>query len=202
MILGDRGICGMLGVMNKPGVRGRGPVRSKALVLYDGSRTAHRSCGVALAEAFDRSPLAYQSLRRGGLTGQGPCGAILAGRMLLGEFLGDHRPGAGVSEQLAAGIRHYDQRVAGELDVGPAADLRCQSMTKPHGDFHGAARHQFCTQVVGQVAQLVDEILREHGHVHPVTALVLDDGQPWATDVAFVGSPACEARDGRSTDGS
>ena len=52
------------------------PIRSKALVLYEGAVTAHRSCGIALAEAFDRPSAAYQSLRRGGITGQ-----VVDGRM-------------------------------------------------------------------------------------------------------------------------
>ena len=45
-------------------VRGLGPIRSKAFVLYEGTKTPHRSCGIALAEAFGRRPTSYQSLRR------------------------------------------------------------------------------------------------------------------------------------------
>ena len=53
-------------------------LREKTRVLYEGKQTPHRSCGIALAEAFDRGTAAYQALRRGGLTGEGQCGAIVA----------------------------------------------------------------------------------------------------------------------------
>ena len=40
--------------------------RDKAFVLYEGVRTPHRSCGIALAETFGLATPAYQALRRGG----------------------------------------------------------------------------------------------------------------------------------------
>jgi hypothetical protein len=52
-------------------------------------------------------------------------------------------------------------------------------MTAPHGEFMGADRHRFCTAVVGQVAQLVDEILREHGQATTATPVALADGDEW-----------------------
>ena len=158
------------------GVTGSGPIRSKALVLYEGSRTPHRSCGISLAETFGRDTAPYQSLRRGGITGHGTCGAVMAGQLLLGEFLGDPSPTGAVTPALLAAMRTYQQRVEQELDRGTSPDLICNSMTAPHGDFKGPARHAFCTAVVGQVAQLVDETLREHGVEIQPSSLVLDDG--------------------------
>ena len=151
--------------MSNAGIRGEGPIRSKALLLYEGERTPHRSCGIALAEAFGRPTAAYQSLRRGGITGQGTCGAVVAGQLLLGEFLGDPDPTGAVTPALKQAIERYQQRVADELDRGESPTLICNDMTAPHGDFRGPARHHFCTQVVAQVGQLVDEILREQGMV-------------------------------------
>jgi hypothetical protein len=165
--------------MAKEGVRGRGPIRSKALLLYAGERTPHRSCGIALAEAFDRPSAAYQSLRRGGITGQGTCGAVVAGQLLLGEFLGDPDPTAKVTPRLREAMTHYLARVEAELDRGPSESLICNELTAPHGEFMGEARHRFCTALVGQVAQLVDEILREQGVEHEATPLHLDDGETW-----------------------
>jgi hypothetical protein len=52
-------------------------------------------------------------------------------------------------------------------------------MTAPHGEFMGTERHRFCTSVVAQVAQLVDETLREHGVTTTATAVTLDDGSEW-----------------------
>jgi hypothetical protein len=158
------------------GVRGRGPIRSKAFVLYEGARTPHRSCGIALAEAFDRPTAAYQSLRRGGVTGQGPCGAVVAGQLLLGEFLGDPDPTGKLTPELARAMKIYMQRVHEELDRGSSPSLVCNDMTAPHGDFGGPARHRFCTRVVAQVAQLVDEVLQGAGVDHRATPIELDAG--------------------------
>lgn len=155
---------------------GRGPVRSKAFVLYEGTATPHRSCGIALAEAFDRPSAAYQSLRRGGITGQGTCGAVVAGQLLLGELLGDPDPTGKVTPALRAAMTRYLERVQGELDRGPSSDLVCNHMTAPHGEFTGPARHAFCTRVVAQVAQLVDETLREQGVQHRPAPVRLADG--------------------------
>ncbi|HVH99505.1 MAG TPA: C-GCAxxG-C-C family (seleno)protein [Enhygromyxa sp.] len=157
--------------MSGAGVQGTGPIRSKALVLYEGERTPHRSCGIALAEAFDRPTAAYQSLRRGGITGHGTCGAIVAGQLLLGEFLGDPDPRGSVTPALRAAMTRYLARVDAELDRGASPSLICNDMTAPHGEFMGPARHRFCTAVVGQVAQLVDEILREQGVEHAATPI-------------------------------
>jgi len=158
------------------GVKSTGPIRSKALVLYEGTRTPHRSCGIALAETFGRPTAPYQSLRRGGITGRGTCGAIMAGQLLLGEFLGDPSPTGPVTPALVAASQAYQARVEAELDRGPAPDLICNSMTAPHGDFRGPDRHAFCTQVVAQVAQLVDETLRAHGVEIVATSFELEDG--------------------------
>jgi hypothetical protein len=157
--------------MSGAGVQGTGPIRSKALILYEGERTPHRSCGIALAEAFDRPSAAYQSLRRGGITGQGTCGAIVAGQLLLGEFLGDPDPRGMVTPALRTAMTRYLARVDAELDRGSSETLICNDMTAPHGEFMGPARHHFCTNVVAQVAQLVDELLREQGIEHRVTAI-------------------------------
>ncbi len=145
--------------MSGAGVQGSGARRSEALRLYEGEQTPHRSCGIALAEAFGRPTAAYQSLRRGGITGQGTCGAIVAGQLLLGEFLGDPDPTGTVTPALRAAMTRYLARVEAELDRGSSPTLICNDMTAPHGEFMGPARHRFCTAVVGQVAQLVDEAL-------------------------------------------
>jgi len=76
--------------------------RDKAFVLYEGVRTPHRSCGIALAETFGLATPAYQALRRGGITGQGACGAIRAGEQVLGELLGDPDPIGAVTPALRA----------------------------------------------------------------------------------------------------
>jgi len=163
---------------------GRGPLRSKALVLYEGARTPHRSCGIALAETFDRPTAAYQSLRRGGITGRGTCGAVVAGQLLLGEFLGDPDPTGKVTPALRAAMQSYDDKIAAELDRGDSPDLVCNNLTAPHGDFMGPARHHFCTGVVGQVAHIVDAVLREHGIEHHAAPVHLADGTVFDPEAA------------------
>ena len=165
--------------MANPGVPGRGPIRSKAFVLYEGTRTPHRSCGIALAEAFGRPSAAYQSLRRGGITGEGTCGAIVAGQLLLGELLGDPDPTGKVTPALRTAMQRYLARVHAELDRGDSPTIVCNDMTAPHGEFTGPRRHEFCTRVVAQVAQLVDETLREQGVVVEATPVVLADGSSY-----------------------
>lgn len=171
----------------------RSPIRSKALVLYDGTRTPHRSCGIALAEAFDRPTAAYQSLRRGGITGRGTCGAVVAGQLLLGEFLGDPDPTGKVTPELRAAMLAYDDRIAAELARGSSPDLVCNHLTAPHGDFMGPARHHFCTALVGQVAGVVDELLRAHGVAHRATPVRLADGSVFDPEAVPSDRPAVTA---------
>lgn len=159
-------------------------IRSKALLLYDGTRTPHRSCGIALAETFDRPSAAYQSLRRGGITGHGTCGAVVAGQLLLGEFLGDPDPTGKVTPALRSAMQEYEARVAAALDRGDSPDLVCNHLTAQHGEFMGPARHHFCTGLVGQVAGIVDEVLRAHGVTHRATPVTLADGAVWDPEAA------------------
>jgi hypothetical protein len=146
--------------------------RTKAYTLYEGVQTAHRSCGIALAETFHLPTPAYQSLRRGGITGTGTCGAIRAGEQILGELLGDPDPTGPVTEALRNAISWYQQAVAARIDRGESPDLICNHLTGPLGEFHGARRQQFCTRLVAQVAELTAEALLRFGrgdlHIIPV----------------------------------
>src|SRR5579862_5399487 len=92
--------------------------RDKAFVLYEGVRTPHRSCGIALAETFGLPTPAYQALRRGGITGEGPCGAIRAGEQVLGELLGDPSPTGAVTDELRAAVSWYQDAWPARLHVG------------------------------------------------------------------------------------
>jgi len=133
--------------------------RRKAHYLYEGVATPHRSCGIALAETFGLATPAYQSLRRGGITGRGTCGAVRAGELVLGELLGDPDPTGAVTEALRDAVVWYQDAVDTQLDRGASPDLVCLNLTRPHGEFHGAARHQFCTSLVASVAGLIAEAL-------------------------------------------
>src|SRR5262245_25719171 len=97
--------------------------REKAFVLYEGTRTPHRSCGIALAETFGLPTPAYQALRRGGITGKGTCGAIRAGEQVLGELLGDPDPTGAVTPALRAAVTWYQD--AWQHRLVPDRDIVC-----------------------------------------------------------------------------
>ncbi len=131
--------------------------RNKAFVLYKGEQTPHRSCGIALAETFGLPTTAYQALRKGGITGRGRCGAIRAGEQVLGELLGDPAPTGPVTDELRRAINWYQQRIDERVDKGPSPDFICNNLTRALGDFRGAARHDFCTDLAALVAEITAE---------------------------------------------
>jgi len=138
--------------------------RRTAYVLYEGVRTPHRSCGIALAETFGLETAAYQAFRKGGITGEGPCGAIQAGLVILGQILGDPDPTGPVTDALRLAARDYERRWKEELFQGAASpDIVCNQLTAPLGDFSGERRHGFCTNVVSTAAALVAEVALQHG---------------------------------------
>ncbi len=142
--------------------------RDKAFVLYEGTRTPHRSCGIALAETFGLPTPAYQALRRGGITGKGSCGAIRAGEQVLGELLGDPSPIGTVTPALREAVIWYQGAWHAKLFANQAApDVVCDSLVRPHGDFMGPARKAFCTNLAADVAALTAEALCRFAPVRP-----------------------------------
>ena len=140
--------------------------RHKAFVLYEGVRTPHRSCGIALAETFGLATPAYQALRRGGITGAGACGAIRAGEQVLGELLGDPDPTGPVTASLRTAITWY-QDAAATIDRGGAPDIVCNNLTRRFGDFKSPARAAFCTSIAAEVAARTAEALCRFGGARP-----------------------------------
>lgn len=138
--------------------------RKKAFVLYEGVKTPHRSCGIALAETFGLATEPYQAFRKGGITGSGPCGSIQAGLAILGQLLGDPDPTGAVTPELRAAAEEYRRRWQAALFGGrPDPDIVCDHLTAPHGEFMGAARKSFCTHLTARIAALVAEIALRHG---------------------------------------
>ncbi|MFT7621989.1 MAG: hypothetical protein ACI9WU_001154 [Myxococcota bacterium] len=135
--------------------------RERARRLYDGTETPHRSCGIALAETFGRSTAPYQALRRGGLSGCGECGAILAGRLILGEVYGDPDPGGGVTETLRAAVVDYEAtwREAVDRAEAPGTDNICNTLTSQFAEFRSPERHAFCTRLAADVAESVAHVM-------------------------------------------
>jgi hypothetical protein len=163
--------------------------RRTAFLLYEGRVTPHRSCGIALAETFGLATVAYQSLRRGGVTGLGECGAIKAGELVLGEFLGDPSPTGAVTPALRVALERYQVLTRTHLCLGAqdatrrsqAAqrllplhqvdwNIQCNALTAQHGDFESPARHQFCTRLAADVAALVVDSLQSVNVSPPVKA--------------------------------
>jgi hypothetical protein len=140
--------------------------RGKAFVLYEGVRVSHRSCGIALAETFGVPSRPYQALRRGGITGKGTCGAIRAGEQVLGELLGDPDPAGPVTPELRTAVGWYQDAWLGRIRHGDP-DIICDHLVRPHGDFAGAARKAFCTNIAADVAALTAEALCRFGSTRP-----------------------------------
>jgi hypothetical protein len=131
--------------------------------LYEGKDTPHRSCGICLAETFGLPSKSYQSLRRGGITGEGECGAIKAGELILGEILGDPDPTGLVTDQLRTGLKLYREKWQARVDKGKSQTIVCNDLTGQFADFKGPERMLFCTNIAANVAACVAETLEEMG---------------------------------------
>ena len=140
--------------------------RDKAFTLYEGTKTPHRSCGIALAETFNLPTRPYQALRKGGITGKGPCGAIRAGEHVLGELLGDPDPTGAVTPELRAAITWFQDAWLVRLRHGEP-DIVCDHLVRPHGDFTGPTRKAFCTNLAADVAALTAEALVRFSTLRP-----------------------------------
>ena len=132
--------------------------RQKAFTLYEGVQVPHRSCGIAIAETFGVPSRPYQALRRGGITGKGACGAIRAGEQVLGELLGDPDPVGAVTPELRGAVTWFQDAWLTRLRANKP-DIVCDHLVRPHGDFAGAARKAFCTNIAADVAALTAEAL-------------------------------------------
>lgn len=132
--------------------------RKEAHRLYEGVQVAHHSCGASIAVTFSSDPRPYQSLRRGGLSGNRFCGSIRGGELLLGEVLGDPSPSGSVTDELRSAMSWYQEEIPKRF---PAKDddYRCNSLTAPQGDFFGPLRKKFCTELTADVAALAGEAL-------------------------------------------
>lgn len=138
--------------------------RAKALVLYEGKVTAHRSCGICLAETFGLPWRPYEALRRGGITGEGACGAIRAGEMILGDLLGPESAVDPAPEAMKEAIAFYQRRWNERQAEAGWRDTICNTLTAPFGDFHTEPRAEFCTSMAADAAALVAETLVRAGH--------------------------------------
>jgi len=138
-------------------------LREKARVLYFGKEVPHHSCGIAVAQTFGLPTRPYQALRKGGITGEGLCGAVLAGQLVLGELLGDPDPTGAVTPALREAMSSYLQAVRTRVDRRRAASLACNDLTGQFPDFGSEERLSFCTGIVETVAGALAEVLAAHG---------------------------------------
>jgi len=139
--------------------------RRTAFLLYEGKAVPHRSCGIAIAETFGLRTPPYQAFRKGGITGEGPCGAIQAGAAVLGELLGDPDPAGPTTPRLRAAMERYQRMWRERLFPGePAPDIVCNRLVAPLGEFAGGRRKGFCTSLAAEVAAMVAEAAIEAGH--------------------------------------
>ncbi|MEQ1502894.1 MAG: hypothetical protein ABMB14_11725 [Myxococcota bacterium] len=154
--------------------------RHKVFLLYEGRVTPHRSCGIAMAETFGLPTAPYQALRRGGITGCGECGVVVAGRLILGQWFGDPDPTGSVTPALRKAITDYEARWPSRIRRGaaPGDGIVCNVLTGPFASFGGPERAAFCTALATEVATVVAEIAVEAGLPLEVTPI---PGVPLAT---------------------
>ncbi len=133
--------------------------RKKARILYEGKEARHRSCGICLAETFNVPTRAYQALRKGGITGEGQCGAVKAGELILGEYLGDPDPTGKITEQLREGIQMYGRLWRERHEIGLKPSIICNDLVGHHEDFMGPERTTYCTQLAAEIASCIAEVL-------------------------------------------
>lgn len=145
--------------------------REKARLLYEGQAVPHRSCGMCLAETFDREPRPYHALRRGGITGVGECGAVVAGGLVLGELFGYPDSTAPTSVTLREAMIRYQAAVAKRLPKGPNGTIVCNDMVAPFRDFRSDERTLFCTVIASTVAEIVAEVAIDLGARLEVTPI-------------------------------
>jgi hypothetical protein len=147
--------------------------REKVRLLYEGRVTPHRSCGIAMAETFGLPTAPYQALRRGGITGCGECGVVVAGRLILGQFFGDPDPVGVVTPTLRAAATEYEARWSGRIRRGRAADgaVVCNALTGQFAEFVSPERASFCTALAADVGELVAEVIVRNGGRFEVTAI-------------------------------
>lgn len=142
--------------------------REKARVLYEGKRVPHYSCGICIAATFGLPTRPFQALRKGGVTGEGECGAIVAGRLVLGYFLGDPDPTGALRPELLEAMQQYEKLWQARTEPGQALargdrpDIVCNTLVGHLADdFWGEERMGHCTRLSAQVAACVAEILEE-----------------------------------------
>ncbi len=133
-------------------------LREKARTLYLGEVVPHHSCGIAVATTFSLPTRPYQALRKGGITGEGLCGAVMAGQLVLGELLGDPDPTGAVTAVLREAIAWFQDAWLARVRGGNP-DIVCDHLVRPLGEFTGQARKHFCTNIAADVAALTAEAL-------------------------------------------
>ncbi len=146
--------------MNKDKIQ---QAKDVAKIMYEGKLTPHRSCGVTLAETFCLPSHSYQALRRGGITGEGECGAIAAGRLVLGEILGNDDPTAPVTKELFEGMHLYKTLTEERINSSESGSHICKDMILGFEDFNSEERRSFCAGNVIIVAECIAEIFEKLG---------------------------------------
>ena len=91
---------------------------------------------------------------------------------MLGELLGDPNPTGPVTPQLREAAAAYRTAWRKRVDRGPGGaggSVICNDLTAAQGDFQGAQRQSFCTNIAATVAEIVAETLVRAGVSFTVT---------------------------------
>jgi len=138
-------------------------IREEAFARYEGKSVSHRSCGVCLAEVFGFPTRPFHAFRRGGLTGEGECGAVKAAQFILGAHLASPDPDGPLTEALRDAMTFFDTRWREKVSLAAGASAICKHLTATFPDFNGEERRRFCTRLVAGVAEALAETLVAFG---------------------------------------
>ena len=130
--------------------------------LYGGERLTKRGSGVTIAETFGRRVTAYHGLSRGGFNGEGECGATIAGRLILAEFLGNSDPKEINDGTAVEAITRYQGEIQRRIQGRGSTDFICNSLIAAYEDYNDPQRLKFCCQLVCEVTRILAEILIDY----------------------------------------
>jgi hypothetical protein len=143
---------------------------ARARDLYSGQHLVARTSGVAIAETFGRRVSPYHGLARGGIAGEGECGAIVAGRLVIAEFLAGPDPKGILEGDLGVALRRYQHDIEHRIQGRGSPDYICSSLVAPYDGYDDPARVPFCTAVVAEVARIVAAILLDYKQLEGTAA--------------------------------
>jgi hypothetical protein len=99
----------------------------------------------------------------------------VAGRLVLGYFLGDPDPTGPLRPQLLEAMEDYEKLWKSQTEPGQTDDIRCNALVGHLAqDFWGEERMGYCTLLASQIAACVAQTLLKHDTEFEITPVSVD----------------------------